>query len=493
VRVLIAKDAISTGWDCPRAEVMVSFRSATDRTHITQLMGRMVRTPLARRIPGNDRLNSVDCLLPFFDAKSVNAVADALMKGGGDGDDSALPGRRVLIDPKEMTPNPAVPEAVWEKLLSLPAQSLPQRAAKPVKRLTLLAHELAADGLLPDAGKKAHAELHKVLDAAQARYADEISAARKTVLTVEGITLTADLKSKRKSFDDFWEDADYPVIEAAYRRASRILSADLSRTYAEYLASKKTGARPDEDALMEAHADIAALGLVAGVNSYLDAEADKLAKVWLDEYRVAIKALSDERQDAYRQIKSMSTEPQAIDLARPKSWMESTTVREADGNETALPTYENHLLSDEHGLFPGEMNDWEAEVLTSEMQRPGFVAWYRNPSRSSQDSLGVAYTDGMQIRIVRPDFIFFAKQADDTIAADIVDPHGTHFSDALPKLQGLSRYAETHGKDYRRIESIAKVGDKLRVLDLTDSAVRDAANEAEDAKSLYEGPLAIDY
>ena len=44
------------------------------RTHITQLLGRMVRTPLARRIPGNDRLNSVDCLLPFFDAKSVEAL-----------------------------------------------------------------------------------------------------------------------------------------------------------------------------------------------------------------------------------------------------------------------------------------------------------------------------------------------------------------------------------------------------------------------------------
>ena len=52
VRVLIAKDAISTGWDCPRAEVMVSFRAASDRTHITQLLGRMVRSPLARRIPG---------------------------------------------------------------------------------------------------------------------------------------------------------------------------------------------------------------------------------------------------------------------------------------------------------------------------------------------------------------------------------------------------------------------------------------------------------
>lgn len=56
VRVLIAKDAIGTGWDCPRAEVMVSFRPARDKTHITQLLGRMVRTPLARRIPGNERL-----------------------------------------------------------------------------------------------------------------------------------------------------------------------------------------------------------------------------------------------------------------------------------------------------------------------------------------------------------------------------------------------------------------------------------------------------
>src|SRR5699024_7035187 len=37
IRVLLAKNAISTGWDCPRAEVLVSFRPAKDRTHITQL------------------------------------------------------------------------------------------------------------------------------------------------------------------------------------------------------------------------------------------------------------------------------------------------------------------------------------------------------------------------------------------------------------------------------------------------------------------------
>lgn len=493
VRVLIAKDAISTGWDCPRAEVMVSFRRATDRTHITQLLGRMVRTPLARRIPGNDRLNSVDCLLPFFDAKSVMAVADTLLKGGGDDGDPALPGRRVLINPKEMKPNPAVPESVWEKFLALPSQSLPQRGAKPVKRLTALAHELAADGLLPDAGKKAHAEMHIALDAAKIRCATEITQARKAVLTVEGTSLIADLKGKGKSFDAFLEDADFAVIEDAYHRASRILSPDVTRTYAEYLAAKKPDADSVEAALMDSHADIAALGLVPDVKTYLDGEADKLAKAWLNDYRVAIKSLSDERQETYRQIKGWSTDPEDIDLTRPASWMEATSVREADGSERSLPTYEHHLLCDEAGVFPLETNNWEGEVLMTEMQRQGFRAWYRNPSRSSQDSLGIAYTENNRFKILRPDFIFFSTQADGTIAADIVDPHGIHFSDALPKLQGLAQYAETHSQVYRRIEAVAKIGEKLRVLDLTDSTVRKAVFEAQDAKTLYEGAFASDF
>ena len=89
---------------------MVSFRPARDKTHITQLLGRMVRTPLVRRIPGNERLNSVDCLLPFFDEASVKDVAKALMSGGDGGDD--LPGRRVLTNPVELKPIPSIPEAV---------------------------------------------------------------------------------------------------------------------------------------------------------------------------------------------------------------------------------------------------------------------------------------------------------------------------------------------------------------------------------------------
>jgi hypothetical protein len=354
VRILIAKDAISTGWDCPRAEVMVSFRAARDRTQITQLLGRMVRTPLARRIPGNERLNSVDCLLPLFDRKSVEDVATALMSGGDGGE--ALPGRRVLVNPREMRPNPAVPEEVWDKLLSLPSQSLPKRQSRPVKRLTSLAHELAADGLLPDAGKKAHREMHKVLDGAKVRYAEEIKKARQAVLTVEGKSLTAHLRTRAMSFDDFVEAADYAVIDDAYRRGARSISPDLAKSYSDHLACETNDDVPQEEALIEAHTTVAALGLVPEINEHLEDEAEKLANQWLGEYRVSIKRLSDERQEVYRQIEEMSTHPLDVDLARPKTWIQPTTAREADGSETELPRYDRHLLCDEEKKFSGHFN-----------------------------------------------------------------------------------------------------------------------------------------
>lgn len=77
--------------------------------------------------------------------------------------------------------------------------------------------------------------------------------------------------------------------------------------------------------------------------------------------------------------------------------------------------------------------------------------------------------------------------------ADIVDPHGIHLADALPKLKGLALYAETHAKAYRRIESVAEIKGKLRVLDLKNEDVRKGIAEAIDAASLFTGKLAGDY
>lgn len=492
VRVLVAKDAISTGWDCPRAEVMVSFRSASDRTHITQLLGRMVRSPLARRIPGNDRLNSVDCLLPKFNRSTVGEVVDALMRG----DDSAPPPPgRVLVNPVEMLPNPAAGAEVWALFERLPSQTRPQRGAKPARRLTALAHELASDDILPGAGKLAHAALHAVLDGLQESEKDKIAAKRKGVLTVDGKTVVADLRGRTKSFDEFWEDADMAVIDDAYRRAARIFSPDVSRTYVDalaYRAADPEDADEFEEALVEARVQVAALGLLAEVQPIFDAAADRLAKEWLGTHGAAIKRLSHDRQESYRLVREMSTEPQDVDLVQPAGRFEMTRVRLNDV-ETALPTYPQHLLCDAQGLYPAEMNAWEVKVLETEMKRPGFRFWYRNPQQPGQSSLGVAYLSGEQYGIVRPDFIFMATADDGTLVADLVDPHGLHLADALPKLRGLAQYAATHTGAFRRIESVAEAHGRLRMLDLTKAAVRDAVAQAEDAASLFKGPLASDY
>lgn len=128
------------------------------------------------------------------------------------------------------------------------------------------------------------------------------------------------------------------------------------------------------------------------------------------------------------------------------------------------------------------------------MQREGFKFWYRNPNRPTQDSLGVAFVEGDETSIVRPDFLFFCESADGSVVVDIVDPHGIHLADALPKLRGLARYAETHPEIYRRIQSVAKVGGKLRVLDVTREDVRKTITVAkDDTASLYSGALASDY
>jgi type III restriction enzyme len=495
IRILLAKDAISTGWDCPRAEVMVSFRPARETTYITQLLGRMVRTPLARRIPGNELLNAVYCLLPFYDKKNVTEIAKKLMYGGGSEAESKLTGRRVLINPVELKPNETVADDVWDKLISLPSQLLPKRISKPIKRLTLLAHELAQDGFKLNAGKLAHAEMHKVLDKSQELFSEDIILARNDIKAVEGVTLRASMSNKDMTFDKFVEEADVSAIQSAYKRAARIISPDISRTYSDYLADNNVDSYSREDALFEAHVDVAALGLVSQVADFLNKEAECLTNSWLEEHQEKIKTLNDERREVYLQIKEMSKDPQDTELLKPRSWIHPTTVLDADGSQTPLPKFSNHLMSDTELCFSSEFNKWEAKVLETEMANDGFEAWYRNPERASAESLAIAYEEAGEYSLLRPDFIFFARDDSGDIVADIVDPHGIHLADAIWKLKGLADYAEKYDVEYGRIESIADPENdgKFRLLDLKNLEVREAIRESYNAKLLFKSDIANDY
>lgn len=83
IKVVFFKEALSTGWDCPRAETMMSFRHAVDYTYIAQLLGRMVRTPMQMRIRVDETLNDVHLYLPQFNEKTVYDVVEALRSSEG--------------------------------------------------------------------------------------------------------------------------------------------------------------------------------------------------------------------------------------------------------------------------------------------------------------------------------------------------------------------------------------------------------------------------
>lgn len=85
IRVVLFKENLSTGWDCPRAETMMSFKHASDATYIAQLLGRMIRTPMQMHIQVDDVLNDVHLYLPYFNENTVKDVVEALQSTeGGD-------------------------------------------------------------------------------------------------------------------------------------------------------------------------------------------------------------------------------------------------------------------------------------------------------------------------------------------------------------------------------------------------------------------------
>ena len=77
IRVLFAKDAILDWLGLPTCRG-AGVRSVPPRTRPTSpnSSARMVRTPLARRVPGNDLLNSVECVLPHFDRSTAARVRE---------------------------------------------------------------------------------------------------------------------------------------------------------------------------------------------------------------------------------------------------------------------------------------------------------------------------------------------------------------------------------------------------------------------------------
>jgi type III restriction enzyme len=147
--VVFFKMNLSTGWDCPRAETMMSFRHANDYTYIAQLLGRMIRTPLARRVESDAELNNVGLFLPFFDEKTVKMVEQVLRDS-----EAIVPAEtgshKELITLKR---DPAFADVFSDmNLITYHIDSARKQPA--LRRLIALARALTQDMIAPEARKR---------------------------------------------------------------------------------------------------------------------------------------------------------------------------------------------------------------------------------------------------------------------------------------------------------------------------------------------------
>lgn len=492
VRVVLAKEAISTGWDCPRAEVLYSERPASDATHIAQVIGRMVRQPLARRVATDDALNSVSCYLPLFDSKKLAAIKDELEGNAGDNGEHRV-GPQVIRAPVVFNRNPNLSPQVFEFVETLPSFPTPDIFASPLRRAKTLVRLLADDGsrpaILADANEQLTRKLNARLDGFAAEHAETVAAnvadLRMAVVRREAVTPTGETSNAAtRLIETHAKDID--------RDTRRIINSVREGVGKDYYRHRAATADPAESRL-DIRVEVAALlridGLVAGVEE----TATAFVQEQLARFAVEIKNTTGATRDGYRKVQEQVVAPEAVRIELRSN--EKAATKNGAGDD--LPTFDGHLYADGHGRFPADLNNWETEVITRELTRPSFVAWYRNPARPLPNSLRIAYRDDAgSWASLQVDFLVLSCKDDGGLAASIVDPHGDHLADAKGKLRALADFALTHGDHFIRVVSIAKGTDgSLRSLDLLRPDVRLAVQNLDGASvtPLYDSEVADPY
>lgn len=455
VRVIFFKTSLNTGWDCPRAEVMMSFRVAADATYIAQLVGRMVRTPLARRIVENETLNNVSLYLPHYDTKGLERVVAKLSKP----DEGSAPVNVEKSEDLVELHRAKGSEKAFEALGAIPSYIIPRpRKASQVRRLMKFARLLTNDEIDEDAGTAAKKTLLKVLDAeynrlnktawfraiVEDRGQIEIVAVNWDVGTDavrNGEVLKVDIASE--NVDDLFEATGRKFNEGIHkiwwREHVKDASADKEKVKLELFA---LGAQPE-------------------VVSKVEAAAQALVQKWLKAYGLAIGRLGEESRAGYDEVKNLASTPELTPLVYPAV----VSVRQGER------AWKKHLYVDENSEYHADFNKAETEVLQRELGNKKVIGWLRNTDRKPW-ALCVPYEVSGEARATYPDFLFLRSESG-SLVVDIVEPHEIAFADAPAKAAGFAKFAAMHVGEFGRIELILLDGPNAKNLDLTDEKTRD--------------------
>lgn len=476
-QVILFKKSLNAGWDCPRAEVMFSFRRAADYTNIAQLIGRMVRAPLVRRVTEDERLNSVALYLPYYNAANVRTVVEHLTGAG----EAAAAVDVVEADKVVALPRAGGFEAIFTALEALPHYTVPRtRKTSDIRRLDALARALAIDEIDVEAVGRERGRLVEVLLAARARIADDPSfqeavAERGTIKVrkvewIYGETATAD-----ETAETFTLEVSEENVATLFAAAGRSLGGEVHQGYWEARAEQ------DVEARTTGRLELVALASRHDARTELEQVAQARIRELFEAHGAAIDNLPGGRRSVYTTIQGSSANPE-LRAFRPPEERADFPV----GDEI----WERHAYADERGEAKVELGSaWEVEALRATLDTPGTVAWLRNVPRKEW-AFCVPYQVGTEWRPLYPDFLI-VRETENGLRVDILDPHNPTLADAHNKAKGLARFAADHGHRFGRIEVVAKVGNDLVPLDLKDQTTRERVSHADSPaalRAIFEAP-----
>jgi type III restriction enzyme len=476
VSVVFFKMSLTTGWDCPRAEVMMSFRAAADHTLIAQLVGRMVRTPLARRVEAKDydALNAVSLYLPKYDEDELEKVVKSLQ----DPESQTAIAVDIESELEMLTLDGAKSELkkIAESLPSYTVESI--RKTTGIRRLMKLCRGLAYHGIDTDASQNARQfvvdHLIKNLQAVK----DDPGFVAQTAQTGEIEVCEVVIENgtfKRSSSKPIKLKASPENLDRLFRLCGGLLGDGLHLAYWK----AKTDASLNEP--LKAKIELFALLHIEGVLPSLEAvcvkEFDRIKKT----YKHQINKLTSSERLFYATI---APDPKvASDCAYPGSL--PMRGKPPEGREFKHKPFEaeGHLYVNTQGkawVYP--QSGWETDIVRKFTTKKGTVGWMRNLPKKSW-SLAIPYDKGGAYGPIFPDYIVFVKR-DGQILPSIVDPHNEAYEDSEKRAIGIAHYADKHGNLYHEILLITKEGDNYRALDLNRTDVRQKVYKANSRADL---------
>lgn len=441
VKIVFFKQNLSTGWDCPRAETMMSFRKAKDYTYISQLLGRLVRTPLHHRIEtGDDSLNEVRLFLPYFDSVTAQQIADYLNSKG-------LPNANAKKAGKKEIQTLYVAEELrdvfdWINSLGLSSDivvrnNIRNYVVSLFKLAELIKNETPDKNVKRDITNKTTRIIASYISELKesGQYDEKIKEVDTFIVNGGRLAYLKDTQIK--------EETLFSVSRLSYDLQKEFEVVD--KQLAEEIATPYLQTCVNSDELQEYQKHVII---------YADNKMDELVKFATHKF--------NDLKDEYRNV--LTSKNQTI---RKKF---NDIVRETDNPDSTWRLYEpfylpkgevekeGHLYVGESSLPSFDLDGWEIKVIDDEMQKPGFKCWIRNP-KGRAESLCLRRREGSEEIPFYPDFVV-VSEIDGELSLSILEPHDPSREDNLSKALAMIEYGKKEKMKVKRLELIRVVDKK---------------------------------